>query len=576
MLVAASGSARLKLLLALVAVLAALALWQWWPRWPAAAPSGVEQPVSSASQQVADAAADRTPRTSQAVGADWTFQTTLLPDALGHADPASVRIGIARVSAEDAAAWTDWQNAGAAGAGPATLTELAQVESWLEAAAALSNDRRVQIGPLALPVADRYVLVANSPAKLVFYRTSFTRAEAPATVTPLLAAGLRIVLPAGSTNSATVLLRRLEQAGRGDEPAWQALLADQAPALLAAYGEQPLAVPADGLLAPLPPGPVEVIVQWQRVAAQTLRADLVAGQYQTLTVDPVAGAVAARLGVTLELQVLAADTADGIADVQVRWTGNGGTGPEQHAVTARDGRVRFDGVERLRTQQFTLEFPAPADTALPRWPGQQAVTLTLDVAAPSAPATAIERHTVRVPALHWLLLDPAPLPISGDRRGGQPYPVFVLQQQQADGRWIERAAEHFLVRPEGLAVSVTGTGPHRVLAFASPWQLLVSTSADPATPGADGRHRVQLQAAPERRVQLRLTHQGRPLPHATVLVLGSARGLPPVTLTADAQGRLLFEQLTVPALTLEVAGLGQVQVATDAETLLVVEVPRAD
>lgn len=506
-----------------------------------------------------------------AAGSDWSFQTVLLPGTGGGARPGPARIGIGRITQEDAAAFRAWQSGGGEGAGPPALAELAQVESWVEARIERLSDGRVQLGPVVLPAADRYDLEAAGDGPLLYYRARFTQAHAPAEVAPLVAAGVAIGIASGADTAETVvLLRRVAEAGEADQQVWQDLLAAQAPALLAAYGETPLPLPADGLLAPLPPGPVDVQVQVRGVLAASFRPTLKAGSIEPLMVNAVQAGVAAALGVTLELRLVAAGSGEPIGNVQVRWTQEGQE--DRLATSTADGWVAFAGVERLRTQAFDLEFPTPerADV-LPRWPLHQRIALTLDAPPISTPQTGTERRIVEIVGLQWLELDAGALPLGADRRGGQPYPIFVLQEETDTG-FVDRSADHFLPRRRGLAVSTATPGRYRVAAHVSPWCVRWSSVADTRIARADDLHPVRLTEAGGRSVTLVLRQGGRSLANATVLVPGNARGLPPVSLRADAEGRLTIEQVTVPMLRLEVAGAAQVQVRMDAPRIEV-EIP---
>lgn len=570
---------ELTIWLAALGLLAAL-LGAWWWRWndqvvaaSAVAEAGAQSSAAGPSGPIDRPGPDQA-QDGSALASEWSFQTVLLPGAGGGARPGSARIGIGRVSTEDAEAFRAWQSGAGEGAGPTTLAELAQVESWVEARVERLPDGRLQLGPADLPVADRYDLEAAGDGPLLFYRASFTRADAPAQVAPMVAAGIAIrVADGGNAADPHVLLRRAEQAGEADHPAWQTLLATQAPALLAAYGDTPMSVPVDGLLAPLPPGPVEVQVHVRGLLAATFRPVLKPGAIEHLTVDAVQSGVAAALGITLELRLVAAGSGTPIGGVRARWQQDGQD--EQLAMTTADGRIVFAGVDRTRLQVFDLEFPMPESTdALPRWPLQQRIALSLDAPAVTAPATDRERRTIEIAALQWLQLDHSALPLSTDRRGGQPYPIFVLQEE-AEAGFVDRSADHFLPRAGKLVVSVATPGRYRVAAHVSPWSVRWSTVADTRIARADDLHPVQLGDSKGRRVTLVLQQGGRALAHATVLLQGTARGLPPVSLRCDAEGRLVLDEVTVAMLTLEVAGADQVQVRIDAPQIAV-EVPPAN
>ncbi len=500
------------------------------------------------------------------------IEIQLLPDGVVGARADSVRIGLAQISAEDARVYQEWLDGGSQGAGPAERSELATVERWAPATATRNPDGSVSVGPLALPFADRYDLQARGDDALHFWLAAFTAPAPPATISPTIAAGLRIQhgLPPGS--AARVLLRRVGEPQ--DAPRWQHLLAREAPALLAAMNDSALTVAPGQVLAPLPPGPLTVILEVDGVEAQRLAVQLAAGAISDVRFDPLVAEAVRSLSIDLEMTFQVEGTREPIGQVKaVTETANGEVARESD----ERGRVLFENLDRQRQARFNLSFPR-AEGGLPSWPEQRALELDLDTLAQAATASPAAgkrmrvSKTVELRPLQWLLASVGGFPLTTQRSVGDPWPIFVLQREQ-DGLWADVSADYFLTVPEGLAVSIESSGSFRVAAVHRPWSVHYSTAADNRRPNADGRYRVELDRLPGRAVELTVLHQGRTLAHAPIDVRGPIRGMPDPSLETDASGRLQLEAVTVPSVRVEVPGFEVAEVPLRA-ALTTVELQR--
>ncbi len=490
----------------------------------------------------------------------------MLPDGAIAADPASVRIGLATISPEDMA--THLATRDASGAAPLDPAEFAQVRRWLPLPATMQSDGAVRVGPLTLEAADRYVLQAAGSDRLRQYQVDFTADTAPASLRPMLAAGLRVQRDAQLDGEISLLLRRTGELP--DAARWQSLL-QRHPALLQAFGEQPwpLQAGADELV-PLPPQTVEAVLLVDGIEAQRTPLALAGGAWSELAIDPLAHAVARALSVELTLRFVARGSGAPVTGVQASWQHELG---QRTRVSDDAGRVRFAGVDRQREQQFALQFPID-DAGLPAWPQGQSLTLVVDEAHPDRRGDRAIEHVVELDRLDWLLASSNTLPLDPERTAGSPYPVFVLQQR-AGSQWIDTAAEYFRRVDAGLAVSLAAPGEYRLAAVMTPWTVLYSTSADARRPPPNGSHAVRLEAQPGRRVELRILADGQSLPRAQVLAIGPLRGMPPFELVADMAGRIRLDGVTTDSLRFEVPGHAQAVVAL-SQPFIDVALQRAD
>lgn len=507
------------------------------------------------------------PITDSRQSATAGFQTILLPDGEHSARADMVRIGLAQISAEDARVYQEWLDAGSQGAGPAERSELATVERWAPILSTRRADGSVSVGPLSLPWADRYDLQARGTDALHYWLASFTAVAPPATISPTIAAGLTIQHRLPPESAARVLLRRVGETP--DAPRWQDLMAREAPALLAAMNDSALPVMPGQVLAPLPPGPLEVILEVDGVEAQRLPVQLAAGVITELAFDPLVTEAVRSLSIDLELTFVVEGTREPVRELTVIAQTEDG---ELSRMSDAQGQVLFEKLDRQRQAQFSLSFPR-AEGGLPTWPEQRALELDLDALAqaahaPMADSGAAVRKTIELRPLQWLLVDLGSFP----RGPGNPYPIFVLQREQ-DGVFVDGSADFFLNVPEGLAVSIETLGKFRLAAVLKPWSVHYSTAADNARASADGRYRVELDAQPGRAVELSVLHQGQPLAHAPIDVRGPIRGMPDSALETDASGRLQLDAVTVPTLRVEVPGFEVAEVQLRA-ALTTVELQR--
>jgi hypothetical protein len=498
-------------------------------------------------------------------GRTFTFRTRLLPDAGRSAATDSVRIGLAMVTPDERAAYRAWLRGGREGAGPQRMDDLAAVVRWMDVDATRDADGRVLVGPVALPAADRYVLQARVGDGLRFYETAFARDDVPAEVRARVAAGLRVRAPRG-IDGAAVLFRRVD--GAADAP-WQSLMRREAPALLDAYDERALPVRGETEFAPLPPGPLDVIAVVNGVETERRRVTLSAGRYAALDLDPDASELGAALATTLRLRLIERGSGAPVREATVVW---GSPRGERRLRTDDRGHVRIDGIDPLQPLTLELLFTAPRSAArmptflvdaLPTWP--ERMPLPLDLRDAPVVAGAIDT-TVELQPLRWLIVDTPGIEIPRRPRMGDPFPVFVLQRRES-GAWRESPAEIFRPVPGGIAVSLDRPGTVRVSALLSPWQVAASDAVD-STEG-DARQRTRLVVDGGRTATLRLSAAGRPLARAPVQVVSPLRGVPPKTLTTDADGRLVLANVTVPMVWVDVLGFAQTAVRLTAAEIAV-------
>jgi hypothetical protein len=505
-----------------------------------------------APESVADASSSGSGSLSASVESVAGFQLRLLPDSGVSAQPASVRIGLAAVSPDDDAAYRAWLRSGREGAGPREYRDLASVQRWINAPARLLDDGSVQVGPMSLPAAQRYVLQAHADDGLRFYEADFIRENAPTTVRPRIAAGLRVRAPRGIGNVGA-LFRRVEGS---QDAVWQSLLRREAISILDAFDERAIAVDGETRIAPLPPGPLDVVAVVDGVETERRRVTLVAGRDTTLDLDPSASELGAALATTAVLRLVEAGTRTPVREAIAVWPSPRG---EVRMRPDAVGILRLSGVDAAEPMALELRFEANGPPSflvdtLPRWP--ERVPLRFDLSQERAIGGVVEK-TVELTPLRWLIVETPGIDVPRRPRVGDPFPAFVLQRAQGDG-WRDSGADYFRPVDEGVAVSLDAPGRVRVAALLSPWQVAYSDEVESRVDVAQTRTR--LRNASGRTSTVRLVADAKPLTFAPVQIVSPLRGVPPKTLTTDGTGRIVLPNATVPSVRVEVSGFEQAEV----------------
>lgn len=475
------------------------------------------------------------------------IELLLLPDGAVRAVPGSVRIGLGYVSADDAARAPASLDAQGPQADVSRYDELAVTARWVSAPAQLLADGRVRVGPLHLPRADRYILQARGEDGLRFYMAGFPPSAVPSTVEPLVGAGLRTHVASDGTS---VLLRRAVPST--PPAAWQRLQEWTAPELLEAFSEQPLSVRNGQVLAPLAPGPVEIILEVNGVEAERRILSLPEGRILDVHFDPTSQAVARAVSMDLELEFIRQGDGDPVQGLRVDWLSGR---MHQGQTTDARGRVKFTGVDRQQVHQFNLQATTPKGR-LPEWPERRPLQIAPDDLTESGTPGEVVHHRVELASLRWLI---AKLPSEARRASPSrrsPYPIHVLQRQQ-NGRWADVSADHFIATPEGLAVSIAEPGTYRITAALSPWRVLESSAA---RINGSAKQTVDFAITRGSDVTMSVMRDGKPLASAPVHIIGPVGHLPPAVLKADDNGRVTLTATTVPRVRVEVPGSDQIEV----------------
>jgi hypothetical protein len=575
-------------------------LWLVWqaasPRTAAPGPETTSPPAASSGQATLRAEAPHAPgalpaRAAGDGGAGLWLEATLLapgPEVQGVRLRGQGLVGPAFVSADDRRQWEEALAERAPGAGPTRLEELANVREWLPAPLTVRDggDGRVRLGPVAVPPAPRYRLLAWQEDG-TFYWGDFFPAQLPerghldaGTLKATRPTGVRLRLVHARPELEPYFARldrvvAEEAAAERASSFWPVVehLAPEVARALRGDAAVPLTVEGETRLAPLLPDRA-LRVRVTSAAAGTgepLEIALREGEVTGVEIDLARVFPGADQGlVELHGRLRLGDTGRAPAEATIELerepgapgpdrTGDGGPLP-----VGRDGSFVIPGVPAWKPSHVVVTLPPPR-RGRPLTPPQAAFDFVPSQDQRQG-ARGRAEVTWRVPMYRWLLvrLDAAArFRIESPAR--PPYPQFLLERQDESGAWRARATDHFLSEAGGVAVSIAQPGRYRAVAAASPYLLYRTPEVEVAA--GDSEKAVALEfdgAAVPCELRVMDGKTGRPLGGAHVQASGERGSLPPVEDVTDSAGRFALGPVRSATLELEVAAEGHAPRTIDA------------
>lgn len=489
-----------------------------------------------------------------------TFTATLQAPAGANSSNATARIGPAEFTLDDLAERQAWIEHGRRGAGPELLEGLANARRWIDAPASPRADGTIQVGPLGLPIAGIYKVLAWTDDRRGFWQQdsnlfgSQKVTSAPIEIPSNFDAGLiyakastgiEAQLANAFPNQTTYLARVRRQIDRATVTSasrLMPLLQNAVPELANAFlNADPLylKVGETAKLYPLLPDPG--ITLTLELASGTkshpVGIPLSEGQVRPFTLD-VAKAFEGINTETLTLRgrVVLSLTDKPLSGVLLKRM-NAETAPPQ--MTDKDGRFIFEELPAGRGLNFEARY---AGTEHGRPITKKDYTFSFNPQPGLSQKLPNGSYEVlwRMPEYRWLELNLENGPAQSLRDwSSPPYPVFVLQRKVPDSvpttgkiaaSWRNVASDEFLDEGSMEAVSLIDSGTYRLVAAASPIALFESTEADFAPADAERRVELTSGAREGRTIEVRLKDEGgAELVGRNVLVTGPQHSLPPIT-----------------------------------------------
>ncbi|MBI5154174.1 hypothetical protein HZA57_02970 [Candidatus Poribacteria bacterium] len=472
--------------------------------------------------------------------------------------------GIARISEEDAAEYRMWLEAGAQGAGPSSLIELANVREWLPAPVTPAEGGAAVFGPIEVPEAPLYRILAWA-ADGRYYLRDFELPELLpadrvldagdiAVTTPT---GIRVTVVNNTPGEPSYLLqlgRAPDQLTAEDASRTAPIIERVSPELATAFMEDlPLPIAAEEPLEIVPVFPDPAIrltlLTLTGTAAEQVTVPLEIGRIKDVQLDAGAAFGANKIGfIDLHGKLVRGGKAEEpLAGVPLDRMDS----PiPSRQVTAEDGTFLFPALPRERPTSFLVAIEAPA-SARPISPRQ--TVFTFDPKGEGVTADAQEAEVIwHVPVYQWLVLDVSRETHEGLRAALQvPYPIYILQElDESANDWRDSPGDEFLIEDSGVAVSIVREGVYRVAMARTPLDVTPSEAAA-ITPGDGEVHAsIDLSRPDARKITVEVRENGMVVPGARIYAVGSSRGLPPLEGQTDNQGRFALGEVSVSYFTI--------------------------
>lgn len=425
--------------------------------------------------------------------------------------------------------------------------ELINVREWRHVNVAEEAAGIVKVGPVELPVADAFALLAwNTDLHLYYYKRYVMPEEVLTTssldfgiLDPMPFTGVRLTLR-GSAEFASLraIVHRVPPADPEASSQFLHLAQVMSPELTEALlTAEPIAVTLEqpNVLAPLPPDEaIEItFIAPSEIESEPVQVPLVEGKIvdAEVTLDDIFPTGAAA---TIDLQGVLeiGDTGNPLVGATVMRDVAGRTegyttdekGTFHVSALPMDRITSFDvhttrgGFRRpLVPERWSFEFVPPLTTTgslvTARWSIPPYRYVVLDLSSPAA------RDALALASL--------------------PYPIYILERE-AGGQWQLEPIEFFEASAEEVAVAVTEPGRYRLLLAASPIALWESQPVRVTEKSLEMRTRLIDESAAHAKVKLRVfdIRTREPLARASVVISGRHASLPPLRLLTNDRGEL--------------------------------------
>ncbi|AXA37333.1 hypothetical protein BRCON_2591 [Candidatus Sumerlaea chitinivorans] len=447
------------------------------------------------------------------------------------------RIGIAEVEAE--AAFDDV---------PQAIETLTNIRAWLPANVSSTDGRVAIVGPVEVPAAEAYdVLAWNHEARLYYYRRYHPPAEENTTTVldvgelpPQPYTGVRMYV-AGEAEFTTVraIAERILPPDPEPASAILGLVRVMAPELgESLYNGEPIQLPIgmETVLAPLAPdaGLRLTFLSPADVESTPVEIALKEGEIVnvSLTLDELFPA-GANATLTLHGRLIASDTREPLAGTTVRRPH--GLGFDEWMT---DAEGTFVIADLPMNSPVALEVVTTSGvSAQPRFPQ----LWRFEFSPPVATTGTVVQRTWEVPTLSWLVLDLGEWSTGGLRNlASSPYPIYFLERRHEEsGRWRSVRSDHYLESEKEVSIAIEEPGTYRAGVALSPTALWYSEPVQvgkAATRAFRSRIQGEFPRSQSFLVEVQDAVTARPISDALVVVSGPHASLPPQRLRTNHRG----------------------------------------
>jgi hypothetical protein len=429
--------------------------------------------------------------------------------------------------------------------GPATREDLVNIREWRHANVAASPEGDAILGPVELPLADAYHVLAWNNEALVYYDKRVLAAELGETsgvvdlgeLVPQSFTGVRMMFQ-GQMDQPNIraILHRVPSAEAEKSSRFLLLAQIIAPELTeSVLTAEPisLSVEQPTIIAPLPPDEAlrVTLLSPADVEAEPVEVPLVEGEIVDATIsfdDVFPEGARATIGLEGELHIGSTGRPLAGANVLRALDGRGEVYP-----TDDQGRFRVPSLPMDRITSFEVE-TSRGTYARPLVPERW----HFDFAPPSITTGSVVRMRWQVPAYRYLVLDLRSLGTQDLLVLSQPpYPVYVVEREE-NGRWQTVPIDFFDISRIEVAAAIEEPGRYRMLLAASPVALWQSEPVVVDQGSAETHARLRDLAVEFNKLKVRLVdaHSGDPIGRAALTVSGPNGSLPPMRVLTNDDG----------------------------------------
>jgi hypothetical protein len=433
-------------------------------------------------------------------------------------------------------------------AGGPSRDDLVNVREWRHANVSDLGNGVLAVGPVEVPPADAYDVLAWDRKALVYY---YTRKPCPppgattgtldlGLLEPTPFTGVRLTLQGkAESNSIRATLSRVPPADADAASRFltlaQVIAPDLAESLL--VGEPvTLTVDQPNLIAPLPPDEAlqVTLISPTEVDGEPVQIPLAEGRIVDAII-PLDTAFPDKAKASIELE--------GILEI-------GQTGkPVVGATVEREIGLRkevFTTDERgaFHVRNLPMDTATPFDVQTTRGATRRPVvpeSWHFEFVPPLTTTGSVVQQRWQMPAYSYLVLDlSSPAARDALSLAAPPYPVYVVEHDDG-GRWVVAPIDFFDQSPAEVAAAIEEPGRYRMLLAASPVAVWPSNPATISGEGSSASTTLADEATlhDELKITVRDTAQGQPVAGAAVTVNGDYGSLPPVRLITSEAGEVV-------------------------------------
>lgn len=468
------------------------------------------------------------------------------------------RIGVMRIDPEDLAEYEQGLIENLTGAGAKDPAELANLSEWIEAPITHIAAKKYRLGPVVVPAADSYSVVAWADDFRFFIQayevttSDIYRIHDVGDLAENQPTGLRINLTGADDEQSIYQLRINRSANEPRRKANQLfglLLPLMAPDIASAYADSlPIKVHSGSVVLPLIPEERLRITPITTTDLQGASVEVNLQSEQIIDVDVDVSTLDTN-SIDLQGQLVSSKNQAPLSEVSLSRIGT----QQQHiSITDDHGFFYFKNLPRNTPSVFRILQNTDDLVEISLIPTSGDIIFAPSQLAIMPDQTSILKQW-ELTTYQWLILslsdnDRAMLALKSSRG----YPIYQLQQFD-QGKWIDVGSDNFLPHPSGIAISIKTPGTYRVLAtVSSVFEFSSSTVEITKENNQFHSHLMTDINSSEYTIILTDAFTRQPVTDASISILGAHRSLLPMSAKPDENGEVFLPEVNASSLVLNI------------------------